>query len=70
MTNFTVYAVGPCFASVCTSLDPDEAAQRLNVEYPTGVGPWSLHDGSFKTGEPNEVSCSDHDGHRHLLFSC
>ena len=73
MTDFTAYAVGPCSASVCTSLDDEEAAKRLNREHPTGIkNQWRLSkDKFFADGLPMPCTCPDHpETHRHLLFRC
>lgn len=70
--DFTAYAVGLCYASACTSLSDQEAAERMNVEHPTGISSrWSVADEAFRTGEPNGVACHDRPNtHRHLLFAC
>jgi hypothetical protein len=68
--NFVAYAVGVCSASVCTSLSDTDTAARLNIEYPTGVGPWKIADGPFADGTPNGADCPDTPGHRHMLFVC
>lgn len=72
MKDFVAYAVGICAASVCTSLQPDEAEQRLNQEHPTGIASrWTLAvDENFRTGEENGMKCPDHPQHRHFLFHC
>lgn len=70
MPPFTAYAVGLCFASVCTDLPLDQAAARLNADYPTGVTPWKEHDGPFADGSPNPSPCQHSETHRHILFSC
>jgi hypothetical protein len=69
--EFAVYSVGLCYASVCTSLTVEEAAQRLNIEHPTGIGPWQIDpEGVFASGAPNPCKCHDFDTHQHMLFSC
>lgn len=70
---FTAYAVGVCNASVCTSLSDDEATARLNLEHPTGIGPWFVAaDSHFADGtHTNPCPCEDKpDTHRHILFHC
>lgn len=70
--DFTVYAAGPVFCSVCTTLDPEAAAVRLNAEHPAGTKEgWGVHPKGFRDGQPNPCPCDTHpETHRHMLFSC
>ena len=70
--DFKVYANGLCYASVCTSLTPEAATERINRENPTGVSSqWALHNGPFRTGEPNPTPCETFpETHKHYLFVC
>ena len=69
--DFVVIGVGLCYASVCTKLTDEETTSRLNMEHPTGVGPWSIsEDKTFATGQPNPCPCVEIPGNRHILFSC
>lgn len=71
--EFTAYAVGICNASVCTSLSDEATTALLNIEHPTGVGPWTISgDSHFADGEhANPHPCENHpDTHRHVLFHC
>jgi hypothetical protein len=70
--EFTAYAMGLCYASVCTTLDDEQATTRLNDEHPTGVAPWRVSpDRTFKGGGPNPGRCEEAPAtHRHLLFEC
>ncbi len=69
--EFVIYAWGLSYASVCTSVSDDDAADRLNVELPSGVKPWKVAaDPTFATGETNPCPCPDSQEHRHLLFTC
>lgn len=70
--EFTPYAVGLCYASVCTTLTTEEATGRLNIERPTGVSPWApSSDPTFRQGGPNPGPCDRWpDTHRHILFEC
>lgn len=70
--EFTAYAVGLCYASVCTTLDDAEATRRLNIQYMTGVGDWQVSpDPTFRGGGPNPGPCDRWpDTHRHILFEC
>ncbi len=72
MKEFDAYAVGICYASVCTSLSAEEATKKLNVFHPTGTSSqWELSEHSFATGEPNPCLCTDSpETHKHYLFSC
>lgn len=66
--EFTAYAMGLCFASVCTTLTDVEATARLNAEHPGVV--WRVSPAeTFKRGDPNGGACEEFPGsHRHLLF--
>ncbi len=71
--EFTAYSVGFVCASVCTSLSVDEATERLNKEYPTGISSqWKLStDTVFASGTPMPCICPDHpETHKHYLFNC
>lgn len=71
-SDFTAYAVGVCYASVCTSLSDAEATAWLNTQHPTGIAsPWSIAREEFHNGDPNGRPCDRHpETHRHLLFAC
>lgn len=64
------YAVGICFASVCTDDTDAEAAASLNLQRPTGVTPWRIHPEPFADGSPNPSPCEHDPARRHVLFSC
>ena len=70
--EFTAYAMGLCFASVCTTLTDEEATARLNVESPTGIeSQWRVSPAAtFARGGPNPGLCEESPAHRHLLFEC
>ena len=71
--DFDVYAIGMCYASVCTSLSKVEAGRRLNVLHPTGLAtPWKpSKDKEFASGGPNPCPCEDKpETHKHYLFEC
>jgi len=72
MPEFIAYSVGIVSASVCSSLSPEETADRLNRECPTGISsPWQISSEAFRTGEPNPCPCEDAPAtHKHYLFSC
>lgn len=72
MPEFTAYAVGLCAASVCTSLDDEQATARINAERPTGVAPWTISpDATFADGtSTNPMPCPDDARNRHILFQC
>jgi hypothetical protein len=71
-SEFDAYSVGLCYASVCTSLPDDDAAQELNWKWPTGISSrWSVADEPFRDGSPNPTPCERNpETHRHVLFSC
>ena len=65
--EFTAYAVGAVYASVCTSLNNAESTDRLNAEHPAG---WQIATEPFASGDPNGRPCNERPStHRHLLFS-
>ena len=70
--EFWVYAMGVCYASVCSSLGEAETVGRMNSERPTGIGhPWRKARQAFHRGEPNPCPCNRHpDTHKHYLFEC
>lgn len=73
MKDFIAYAVGPCYASICTSLPIDEAVRTMNSFNPTGIkSPWALSkDAHFKTGHTNPCPCEDTpETHQHYLLEC
>ena len=73
MGDFTCYAIGLFYASVCTTMKNAEAVEeRMNEAHPTGIDSrWRVADEAFRTGEPNPCPCSDHpETHRHWLLSC
>ena len=65
-----VYAVGLCYASVCTDETDEDATRIVNSEHPTGVSPWRIADESFASGEANPHPCEHDSTARHILFSC
>ncbi len=71
-SDFSVYVLGLCTASACTSLTDEEASARINLEHPTGIdSSWEVSKEAFKTGEQNGTTCLDRPmTHRHLLFEC
>lgn len=69
--EFEAYSVGLCFASVCTSLTPEAAAEKLNHQHPTGIdSQWELSDEDFSGGQINGCDCPDHKGNKHYLYVC
>lgn len=70
---FTIYALGPVCASVCTDLTIQEATEKLNEQAPTGItSSWSLsEDKAFLDGTPNGGACDqESDKYKHYLFNC
>lgn len=70
---FCIYADGLVHASVCTSLTDEQAIDRINEEFPTGIpNQWEISpDEKFASGERNGCPCETlPDTHRHLLFVC
>lgn len=72
MKEFQAYSIGLCSASICTSLDPDQALERMNAEHPTGVHPWVLSTNAvFRCGTENPCVCPDApETHKHYLLNC
>lgn len=70
--EFEAYSIGIVHASICTSLEVDDAVDRMNLEHPTMISsPWSLSDDkTFSSGEANGCDCPDHPGNKHYLLSC
>ena len=70
--EFEVYSIGICNASVCTSLPINEATERLNAAYPTGIASqWKPStDKYFRSGECIGHQCPDHKNNKHFLFHC
>jgi hypothetical protein len=70
--EFDVYSIGFCFASVCTSLEDEQATNRLNLLYGTGIeSQWKIADEDFRDGTPNPHPCENlSETHRHILFEC
>lgn len=72
MSEFTIYAIGICSASVCSSLPAEEVKKRMSAE-PTGVSsPWQLaEDDAFADGTPMPCLCNEMpETHKHYLFHC
>lgn len=67
------YCVGIVNASVCAPLDlaPNEVADEVNRQHPTGVGPWKIsEEETFHTGQPHPCGCDVVEGRQHWLLSC
>lgn len=67
--DFTVYAEGIVYASVCSSLPLKETLERLRRKHSSAVEPWVLADERFRSGEENPGPCDKYPPtHRHYLF--
>ena len=67
--TFNAYAVGPCYASACTSLADADATAQMNTEHPEGT--WLIAAENFANGDRNGRPCNHQpDTHRHILFTC
>jgi hypothetical protein len=71
----TVYALGLCYASVCTSTSNEDTTAYVNTKHPTGLDHgWEISsDTHFADGphKPNPCPCDVHpDTHRHVLYEC
>lgn len=72
-SEFEVYCIGPCGASICTSMTVIEAQWRLNMDYPTGIqSKWKFAKREdFYDGQSNPCSCEQKPKtHKHMLFHC
>lgn len=73
-SDFEVYSVYICYASVCTRLSVEEATAKLNGLHPTGISSeWRFADDEteFADGTPNPHPCKHRpDTHMHYLFVC
>ena len=57
---FTVYAVGVCHASVCTSLGDADAEYETNAAHPTFIASrWVISGEDFPDGTKNGTPCHD-----------
>ena len=65
LSDFTIYASGDVYASVCTSLLINEATRCLNAS--TG-SQWQKSSSNFRTGELNPHVCDESAEHQHYLF--
>jgi len=74
MKDVQVYAVGLVSASACVKkgIARNEIEMLVNMDQPTGVGPWKIADDEgFATGEPNPTPCNDDPYQRsHWLLHC
>lgn len=71
--DFVAYSIGLCYAGVCSSLSPEETAERMNIANPTGISsPWKIaEDATFESGQPNPCPCDmNPETHKHYLMSC
>lgn len=70
--EFMCLGEGLCYASICTSLNDQDAEAAMNFERPTGIASsWTIADEAFPDGTPNPAPCPQHpDTHRHLLLVC
>lgn len=70
--EFTVYAEGLFYASVCSSLTKEQTQDRMAAR-PSGTSfGWQLsEDEKFANGQPNPCPCDQQpDTHTHYLFEC
>lgn len=66
-----VMGLGLCYATVCTTLDDEEAGWMLNLRWPTGISsPWTVSSAPFKDGTPSPCVCESDPSRRHVLFEC
>jgi hypothetical protein len=70
--DFTVYAEGACFASVCTILEEvEEIEKRMNEHSPTGIdSKWKVSEDNFFGGKPNPCQCNLTPDYKHYLLVC
>jgi len=71
---FYAYSVGPCSASVCTSLKSRKAIEvKMNAEHPTGISSsWEIaKEKTFADGKPMPRPCDQNPKtHKHYLLRC
>lgn len=70
--DFYIIGTGAVYTSICTSLNVEEATQRLN-EIDPQLEPirWKPSlDTHFVSGETNPCQCPDTETHKHYLFNC
>ena len=71
MTEFTIYANGLCYSSVCSSLPQEEVKRRMAEELTGVTHPWTLSHKPFRTGETNPCPGDMNPRtHKHYLFEC
>ena len=73
MKDFDIYSLGMVHASLCTTLSNEEATERMNGEFPTGIGSdWQISDDeTFADGKEHPCKCEDSpETHRQILFVC
>ena len=68
-TDFRVYAMGFCYASVCSSLDPEMTRRRLEENYPTHGETWRIAEEQFRADHDHAHPCDQAPAtHKHYLF--
>ena len=70
--SFTIYAEGLVYASVCSSLGPEDTARRMAAHVCGTEHGWEIsEDKTFASGEPNPHPCKQKPTtHKHYLFNC
>ena len=69
--EFFVAHEGVCFATVCSSLGPEETAKRMKA-IPSGTrSGWELSEERFADDSANPCRCPKYPAsHMHYLFTC
>jgi hypothetical protein len=68
-SEFRVYALGFCYASVCSSLDPETTRKRLEAQHPTFGETWRLAEEQFRAERDHAHPCDQAPAtHKHYLF--
>lgn len=72
MKEVEIYAAGLFYLSLCASSDIEvnQIELQANLEYPTGVSPWSIADENFRDGSKNPHQCEKDESRLHYLLSC
>ena len=68
-----VYAEGPFYLSLCTTLEtPEEIEAEVNRQRPSGTeGGWKISkDTKFASGEPMPCECESYKDSKHWLLEC